>query len=138
MKKIYIPLCLSCMLLMTGNLAFTKGTSQKKLERHVSQKIEQTADNELQVTAFLQHLAKKDPAKLANFLLEGKFAYVYNESIIYLGLKGTHEVLVISQIEDSDVGTFYYVAHKKGNKVTEESLSAIPNTQGFTTLFEHK
>lgn len=137
-KNVYFPLCLSMALLMTGSVAFTKGLSQEVLTRQVSQKVEQTANQNQQVAPFIKNLAQQDPVKLANFLLGSRFAYIYDESIAYLGIRGIDEVLVICKIDDTDVGTFYYVAHKKGNKVTEDSPATMPSTQGFVTLFERK
>ncbi len=136
-KNIYFTLALGAVLLLEIS-AFAKTPTQEALSRQVTQKIEQTADNAQQVTSFMKNLAQKDPAKLANFLLGGKFAYVYNESIVYLGVQSTGDVLVICQINDSDVGTFYYIAHKKGNRVFEDSVSSRPDTQAFVTLFERK
>lgn len=136
-KNIYTTLTLGTILLL-GMSAFAKAPAQEALSRQVTQKIEQTAQDQQQVASFIHQLAQKDPAKLANFLLGGKFAYVYNESIVYLGIQGTGDVLVICQIDDSDVGTFYYTAHKKGNRIFEDSVSSMPDTQAFVTLFERK
>lgn len=134
-KNIYFTLLLSSLLLV-GISASAKEPIPNKLPRQIAQKIEKTKADRQQVASFMEQLAKKDPAKLANFLLDGKFAYVYNESIKYIGIRGTDEVLDICQIDDSDVGTFYYVAHKKGNKVDEKSLATAPATQDFIALFE--
>ena len=135
-KNIYFALLTGAVLLIGMNTS-AKVSSRQELSRKVPQKVE-TAANNHQVTLFMEQLAKKDPAKLANFLLDGKFAYVYNETVKYIGIRGTDEVLVICQINDSDVGTFYYAAHKKGNKLNEQSTATPPSTQDFITLFERK
>ncbi|MBP5429534.1 MAG: hypothetical protein J6Y25_01405 [Elusimicrobiaceae bacterium] len=127
-----------CVVLFLGVGAIAKTVSSQELSRQVDQKIEQTVQNQQQIAAFTQQLAQKDPAKLANFLLEGKFAYIHNGSIIFLGVQSTGDVLVICKIEDSDVGTFYYTVHKKDNKVTEQSTSTPPTTQDFATLFKRQ
>ena len=136
-KKITYFTMTICAVLFLAASAFAREVPMKELTRQVSQKVEKTADNQ-QVVQFVENLAQKDPAKLANFLLGGKFAYVYNESVIYIGIQGNGEVLVICQINDFEVGTFYYTAHKKGNKVFEQNTAAIPNTKEFVTLFERK
>ncbi len=136
MKKNMYFTGLISLALLSGSVAFAKAPSQEVLERRVAQQIETAADHSGQVVSFMKNLAQKDPAKLANFLLENKYTYVYNESIIYVGVRENGEVLVVCQIDDSDTGDFYYVAHKKGNKVAEQSTATMPATLGFIALFE--
>ena len=136
-KNIYLTLLISSVLLV-GISASAKVPSQQALSRKVDQKVE-TATNNQQVTAFMKQLAKKNPAQLAEMLLQYKVPYVSNDSVIYIGVKDADEVLVVCQINDSDVGTFYHMVHKKADRwIPEPETTTPPSTQGFATLFERK
>lgn len=138
MKKNLVVSFLIGSLLAMGISVFATNSPQRTLSHQLAKKIEQAPNKSLQIASFMEKLAQKDPARLANFLLEAKFTYVYNESIVYLGVQGVSGVLVICKINDSDTGNFYYTVHKKGSKVTEEITTTPPSHQGFATLFERK
>jgi hypothetical protein len=137
-KTIYYTALACCAVLLMGMSSFSKVIPSQTLSRQIAYKIEKTTNNSRQVALFMEQLAQKDPAQFATFLLGEKLPYIYNESIIYIGIQGTDEVLVICKIDDSDVGTFYYTAHKQGDKLTTQHLAYYPSTQGFVTLFEVK
>lgn len=137
MKKnlVYVSLAV-CFALLLGTSAFCETSySQQQLFQQVSQKATQ-ADPQRQVVKFFKKIAQKNPAQLATLVLGYKDTYVHDSNVVYIGIKGEDEALVICEIEDFEVGTFYYAVTRKGDKTSSQEHAAAPAPQGFVTLFQ--
>ena len=108
--------------------------SKTVLEQHVSRQVIQ-ADENRQIARFAVQLAEKDPAQFATLVLGRKQHYVDNPYVVYIGIKGTEDAVVICKIQDTDVGTFYHLIRKTGTRITTQEAASMPATQDFITLF---
>ncbi len=137
MKKniVFMVVSMSLAVLVAGGNLFAQHATQQNLSKQITQKIEK-ASIQAPFETYFKQLAKQDPAQMATLILGFKDAYIYNESILYMGINANSEALIICQIDDSDLGTFYYSAHKKEGKVYTARTVMLPETQGFITLFE--
>ena len=133
MKKTFLMLSL----MLAGALLFngTNAFAQKPVRLLKPAKI---AQNEVfKGDNILKKLAQKDPAKVALLLLEqNQLQYVHNPDVVYIGVKGEEEVLVICKVADSDVGDFFHVVHKKANRLNKREEVSLPSVKGFTTLYQ--
>lgn len=104
------------------------------VSQHVSRQVVQ-ADENRQIARFAVQLAEKDPAQFATLVLGRKQHYVDNPYVVYIGIKGTEDAVVICKIPDTDVGTFYHTVRKSGARITTQESATFPDTQDFITLF---
>ena len=103
-------------------------------EQRVTRQVVQ-ADENRQIARFAVQLAAKDPAQFATLVLGRKQHYVDNPNVVYIGIQGTEDAVVICKIPDTDVGTFYHILRKSGARITTQESTTLPATQDFITLF---
>jgi hypothetical protein len=104
------------------------------VSQHVTRQVVQ-ADENRQIARFAVQLAAKDPAQFATLVLGRKQHYVDNPNVVYIGIQGTEDAVVICKIPDTDVGTFYHILRKSGARITTQESTTLPATQDFITLF---
>lgn len=137
MKKniVFIAVSMCLAVLVAGGNLFAQHATHQNLSKQVIQKVER-ASTQTPFETYFKQLSKQDPAKMATLILGFQDAYIYNESILYMGINADSEALIICQIDDPELGTFFYSAHKKAGKVHTAHTALLPETQGFITLFE--
>ncbi len=109
--------------------------SQPAASQQLTQQINR-ADKNQQIVTFIYQTAEHNPALFATALLGGKLQYVSNPEVVYIGIKDTYEVLIISKVDDTDVGIFYHNIHQKGSHTSINDLRQTPSTHGFITLYQ--
>ena len=134
-KPFYVVVPVLAVLCLAGVSAFAAPElSKPELTRLVMSQVKQK-DNK-QIVNFLDQLIKKDPAAFATLLLECKLADVYNPNVVYIGVKNVDDVMVVTRVEDSDVGNFYRITFRKGTRYSNADSATPPTHEGYTTLFE--
>ena len=138
-SKIYTLLMLAAPLMLAGiNITASPLSKQQALTQQVNKQITQAEENQ-QLALFVKQLVQRNPAQAARLLVQPEQAYIYDDTVVYIGVKANGEVLVVCYIPetgaDAQWGSFYHVIHKEGTHITTSDQAAMPATEGFATMF---